>query len=140
LRGDDGTMLSKIYIAGMMYAKFLCRSQVIKVLPVSRGSAVVDYPQNEVVINNVSSGFDSHQLDSGNWKQTFLTGNPTRKFPKQVAFGEMGRVVIGGSDHGVVYVFNRKTAETVQILQHGERNMVQTITVSISPSFLGIDI
>ena len=30
-------------------------------------------------------------------------------FPKQVAFGEKGDVVVGGSDHGLVYVFDWKT-------------------------------
>jgi hypothetical protein len=38
-------------------------------------------------------------------------------------------VVVGGSDHGTVYVFDRKTASIVQLLQHSDCNMVQTITV-----------
>src|ERR1700730_14375156 len=95
----------------------------------SRGSAAVDVARNEIVIDNVFNGFDAHQLDSGTWRRTFATKSPTRKLPKQVAFGELCGVVGGGSDHGAVYVFDRKTAATVQILQHSDSTMVQTITV-----------
>jgi hypothetical protein len=96
---------------------------------VSRGSAAVDCARNEVVIDNIFNGFDAHQLDSGAWRRTFTTKSPTRKLPKQVAFGELCSVVVGGSDHGAVYVFDRKTAATVQVLQHCDCNMVQTVAV-----------
>jgi hypothetical protein len=48
----------------------------------------------------------------------------------------MRQVVVGGSDHGAVYVFDRKTAAVVQILPHSDWKMVQmvqTVTVSTSP-------
>jgi hypothetical protein len=105
-------------------------------LPLDRGSAAVDCPRNEVAIDNVLNGFDTHHLDTGAWKRTFPTKESTRKFPKQVAFGEMCQVVVGGSDHGTVYIFNRKTTAVVQILQHGDRKMVQmvqTVTMSTLP-------
>ncbi|KAG2361870.1 WD40-repeat-containing domain protein [Suillus spraguei] len=49
--------------------------------------------------------------------------------PKQVAFGEEGKVVVGGSDHGLVYIFDRKTGETLETLHHGH-GLVQTISIS----------
>jgi glucose dehydrogenase len=38
-------------------------------------------------------------------------------------------VVVEGSQHGSIYVFDRRTGETLQILKHAQDGMVQTITV-----------
>lgn len=45
-------------------------------------------------------------------------------------FGEDGKVVVGGSDHGVVYVFDRRTGSQLDILHHANAGLVQTIVVS----------
>ena len=45
-------------------------------------------------------------------------------------FGEDGKVVVGGSDHGVVYVFDRRTGSRLDILRHADAGLVQTIAVS----------
>lgn len=81
------------------------------------------------MVDSVASGFDLYQLDTATWKRNFPTGNASRKLPKQVAFGEDTKVVVGGSDHGVVYVFDRKSGLPVHVLRHGDRGMVQTLTV-----------
>jgi hypothetical protein len=52
--------------------------------------------------------------------------------PKQVVFGEEGKVVIGGSDNGLVYIFDRKTGQIIQTLRHTDVGLVQTITISIN--------
>jgi hypothetical protein len=54
---------------------------------------------------------------------------PSISQAKQVAFAEEGRVVVGGSEHGVVYIFNRLSGLTLATLDHGS-GMVQTIAVS----------
>jgi outer membrane protein assembly factor BamB len=77
----------------------------------------------------VEDGFDLHQLDNGTYIRTFPTGLAQKKFPKQVLFGEGGEVVVGGSDHGSIYVFDRRTGETLQVLKHAQDGLVQTITV-----------
>lgn len=81
------------------------------------------------MIDTVANGFSLYQLENAIWKRDFPTGTPSRKLPKQVAFGEDSKVVVGGSDHGVVYVFDKKTASPLQILRHGDQGMVQTLTV-----------
>ena len=83
------------------------------------------------MVDNVENGYDLHQLDTGHWKRNFPTGQPTRKVPKQVAFGERSKVIVGGSDHGAVYVFDRKTAFPLHVLSHGD-GLVQTLTVGSS--------
>ncbi|KAK7451278.1 hypothetical protein VKT23_012618 [Stygiomarasmius scandens] len=41
---------------------------------------------------------------------------PSQNWPKQVAFAESCRFVVSGSDHGLVYVFDRRSGELVQKL------------------------
>ena len=60
---------------------------------------------------------------------------PIRRHPKQVEFGEKGQVVVAGSDHGVVYVFDRMTGSKLAELKAAERGMVQTVTVC-SPNWI----
>ncbi|KAG2740646.1 hypothetical protein P692DRAFT_201810824 [Suillus brevipes Sb2] len=62
----------------------------------------------------------------------FIVGNATNGFtcvsvPKHVAFGAEGRLIIGGSDHGLVYVFERKSEKLLKSLQHSSTGLVQTI-------------
>lgn len=81
------------------------------------------------MVDTVANGFSLYQFENSVWKRDFPTGTPIRRLPKQVAFGEDSKVVVGGSDHGVVYVFDRKTASPLQILRHGDDEMVQTLAV-----------
>jgi hypothetical protein len=81
-------------------------------------------------VDNVNNGFNLHQLDSGSFVRNYPTGKPNKRFPRQAAFGEDGKVVVGGSDHGVVYVFNRRTGSRLDILRHANAGLVQTIAVS----------
>ena len=37
--------------------------------------------------------------------------------------------MVGGSDHGAVYVFDRKRGVQLQVLRHADNGMVQTVTV-----------
>ena len=51
------------------------------------------------------------------------------RYPKQVSFGEDGRILVGGSDHGAVYIFDTATACPMDLLRHSDCGLVQTITV-----------
>ncbi|KAI6017282.1 WD40-repeat-containing domain protein [Pisolithus microcarpus] len=53
-----------------------------------------------------------------------------KKVPKQVAFGEGSKVVIGGGSNGSVFVFDRRTGRPLATLQHTRGALVQTIGVS----------
>jgi hypothetical protein len=86
--------------------------------------------RNDFVVDTVANGFSLYQLDNASWKRNFPTGTPSRKLPKQVAFGEDSNVVVGGSDHGAIYVFDRETGSPLHVLRHGDGGMVQTVTVS----------
>lgn len=88
-------------------------------------------PKHEVVlIDNVEDGFDIFELEKGTSIRSFPTGTPTRYLPRQVDFAERARAVVGGSDHGSVYVFDRKTGAPLDVLRHTEGGLVQTVAVS----------
>jgi hypothetical protein len=53
-----------------------------------------------------------------------------------VAFGAEGRLVVGGSDNGLVYIFERKTGKLLETLHHSDAGLVQTIAVGVD--FIGI--
>ena len=69
--------------------------------------------------------------------RTFSAGTPIKRFPKQVIFAEDDTVVVGGSDHGAEYTFDRKTGTNLDKLVHSRRGLVQTITVSILFQMVG---
>ena len=97
--------------------------------PVS-GYAFIDQTQRFLVIDNISSGFDVWSLSSETHLKSLVTGEPTRFLPRHVAFAESANVVVGGSDHGVVYVFDRKSGAPIDVLDHVRPGLVQTIAVS----------
>jgi hypothetical protein len=85
--------------------------------------------RNQFVIDNVSDGFDLHQLDNSAYVRTFLTRDSNGTVPKEAVFGEDARIIIGGSDHGKIYIFDRRTGKNLQVLDHGDRSIVQAVTV-----------
>jgi hypothetical protein len=48
-----------------------------------------------------------------------------------VAFGAEGRLVVGGSDNGLVYIFKRKSGKLLETLHHSNAGLVQMIAVGI---------
>lgn len=84
------------------------------------------------MIDNASDGLDLFSLPNDQWLKHFPTGNWSFRFPMQVAFAESSSVVVGGSDHGLVYVFDVEDGEEIDRLRHGTRGLVQCVAVSVS--------
>jgi hypothetical protein len=101
------------------------------ILMFSRASAAVAMQKNQFVVDNAIDGFDVHQLDNGAYIRTLVTKPVVSTRSKQVAFVEHSAAVVGGSDHGQVYVFDRMSGKLLQTLDHQEDGMVQAIAVSI---------
>jgi hypothetical protein len=68
-------------------------------------------------------------METGTCIRAFPTNRPKMTVPKQVAFAEDSKVVVGGSDHGVLYVFDRRSGSRLDVLRHASEGLVQTITV-----------
>jgi len=82
------------------------------------------------VVNNASTGFDVYKIDSSLFVHTLSTGVPKRTYLKRVAFVSKGHAVVGGSDHGKVYIFDRRTGKVITTLRHAKDGGVETIAVS----------
>ncbi|KAL4066844.1 hypothetical protein J3A83DRAFT_4190064 [Scleroderma citrinum] len=86
--------------------------------------------KDRVVLATKTSGrmiFSLHRMVDSICIRTYNT-NPKKTYPKQVTLAEGGTVVIGRSDDGFIYVFNKATSELVQMLQHSFIGQVQTVT------------
>ena len=94
------------------------------------GNADIDLERRLCVVDNVGNGFDIYKIDSGHFVRTLVTREPIKTYPKGVAFANHCQAVVAGSDHGQVYIFNRKTGRIIKMLKHGKRDGVQTIDVS----------
>lgn len=81
------------------------------------------------MVDNAHDGFNLHDLEDAGYVRTFFAGVPSRQLPRQVAFAEKGKVVVGGSDQGVVYVFDRCTGAVVDRLNHARTGWIGTVTV-----------
>ena len=83
-----------------------------------------------MAIDNMKNGFDLYPPNRINVTKT-LAMQCTKNFVKKSAFGEAGRVLICGSDHGAVYIFSSSEGTNpLQVLKHGPRShMIQTVEV-----------
>jgi outer membrane protein assembly factor BamB len=77
----------------------------------------------------VGNGFDLYNLDTAEFVRTFPTKDPKETYPKGVAFVDRARAVVGGSDHGLVYIFQRKTGHLIDTLKYERRGGVETLAV-----------
>ncbi len=89
----------------------------------------MDEFQKNVVIDNMSTGFDVYALQRSTPAHSFEV--PTgRRYTREVVFGEKGAVIVGGSDHGKVYVFDLKSSTLAQLITHGKHtSLIQAIIV-----------
>ena len=79
----------------------------------------------------MAQGPSLYMLEDMQFLCEYPTGKPTKCFPKQVEFGEDSRVLVGSSDHGTIYMFDRKTVFMVETLQHEDDGLSQALTVSV---------
>lgn len=68
------------------------------------------------------SDFSLYQFPDMKMIQSFTIGktNQTCYCPNQSTFAESGSMVVTGSDHGQVYIFDANTGRLTEVLSHGE--------------------
>lgn len=103
---------------------------VLTILILDRGDAAFSEEDNAIAIDNTLDGFDLYSFDTGSFIKTFSATRGTTRYPRQVAFGEGGSVVIGGGNDGLIRVYDRRSGVTIDTLRHdsGTRGS-QTLTV-----------
>ncbi|KAG1896269.1 uncharacterized protein F5891DRAFT_936671, partial [Suillus fuscotomentosus] len=118
-----------IYVFGLYDGKLLLLLLLTcMLLTLPSGHAAVYQKCGVFVVDNATDGFTLYRLEGkGEPVRTFVTALPSLSVPKQVAFGEEGKVVVGGSDNGLAYIFDRKTGQVLETLHHTDAGLVQTI-------------
>ena len=91
----------------------------------------INYDCGNFAMDNVTKGFSLYSLEDMKFLHEYPTGKPTKRFPKQVEFGKEGQILVGGSDHGTIYIFDRKTGLVMDTLNHKDDGLAQAVTVSI---------
>ncbi|KAF9523948.1 WD40-repeat-containing domain protein [Crepidotus variabilis] len=128
----DGNESKDLCVFGL-YNGGLCTFETGRMLHVTdflcRGNAAINSNHRLCVIDNVGNGFDLYKLDTSNFVRTFVTKEPIKTYPKGVAFAHRGHAVVGGSDHGCVYIFDRRSGNVLHMLKHAQDGGVQTIAV-----------
>lgn len=81
------------------------------------------------VADNGVTGFDMHKLDTAIHLRNYYTGPAVDAVPKDVHFANNGELVVGGSDHGRIYVFEAESGQKIDTLQHATCGLVQAIAV-----------
>ena len=56
--------------------------------------------------------------------------NSQRRLPKEAAFSGNGTTVVGGSNQGLLYVWDQSNGAFLQQMKHPDGGFVQTVTVS----------
>ncbi|KIK56798.1 hypothetical protein GYMLUDRAFT_61829 [Collybiopsis luxurians FD-317 M1] len=91
------------------------------------GSAAADVVKSRYIIDDPSQGIALFRLNGGRLK-TFTVKETKGWRPRQVTFADECRVVVSGSDHGIVYIFDRRSGQMVDELSLGSDSWVQTVT------------
>ncbi|KAI6123810.1 hypothetical protein EDD16DRAFT_1704129 [Pisolithus croceorrhizus] len=127
MNAADGIILSEHCYDSVMYALFCPLIECLSHQD-CRGCAVVSLKKELVVIDNATNGFTLYPLDREDPIRYFVTEPQSVPVPKQVAFGEESKIIVGGSDNGSVYLFERRTGQMLAKLAHSKTGLVQTIT------------
>lgn len=80
------------------------------------------------MIDNTEDGFSIVDLSSAALVLA-LPAKVTRRVPKQVVWMDGHNSIAGGSDHGIIYVYDAETARVTGTLQHERDGLVQTVSV-----------
>lgn len=82
------------------------------------------------VADNIRNGFNLFNFDSSNFITNLLTLDPKKTYPNGVLFANKGNVLVRGSDHGIVYIFDTNTSKILHRLLHTMEGGVEAIAVS----------
>ncbi|KAK0460529.1 uncharacterized protein EV420DRAFT_1478300 [Desarmillaria tabescens] len=114
LRGADGNIMESIDTGGM-----IC----------PRGNTAMDCEKDVFCLDDPAQGVALYRLSDGVRVKTFPIEATKVPRPRQVAFAKNCRVIVSGSDHSIVYVFERRDSNVHQ-LDTGMEDHIQTVTAA----------
>lgn len=84
-----------------------------------------------MLIDDTDKGFCLYNVMNGGSVQIYIEQGIViqKRVPKEATFAENGRVVVGGSNHACVYVWDRNSGALLQKIRHPDGGLVQAVTV-----------
>ncbi|PPQ82449.1 hypothetical protein CVT24_002470 [Panaeolus cyanescens] len=107
----------------------------MRILNTRIGSASICHQTSDIIVDNMGPGFDLYAPNKCNPVKSFNVP-AKRYFVKKAAFGEMGGMVVCGSDHGLAYVFGVEEPSIIlqKILHGGAEERVPVVETGHSGS------
>ncbi|KAJ7242228.1 WD40-repeat-containing domain protein, partial [Mycena rebaudengoi] len=92
------------------------------------GDAGVNQRKGVFCIDDPFQGAALYRLDECRRVKTFgITMTKTFGRPRQVCFADDCTAIVSGSDHGIIYVFDRRTGEVIDRLRVDDQDWAQTV-------------
>jgi hypothetical protein len=91
------------------------------------GDATVNTKKGVFCIDDSAQGVGLYRLETGARIRTFPVAITKTTRPRQIDLAEDCSVIISGSDHGIVYAFDRRTGDTIDQIQIHPGDWVQTV-------------
>ncbi|KAK1233799.1 hypothetical protein PQX77_003026 [Marasmius sp. AFHP31] len=92
------------------------------------GHAVLSVRDDTIVLDDITQGVALYKLTGRSRIKTFPVPIQKKHRSRNVAFHDGGSSVLSGSDHGIVYVFDRRTGDITDTINIGVKDWVQSIT------------
>lgn len=89
----------------------------------------MDTRRGSVCIDDTEHGAILYRLDDHQRVRTFHIPVTKQQRPRQVRFVDDSRAIVMGSDHGIVYIFDRRSGDIIDQLVLKGKDWVQTIAV-----------
>ncbi|KAG2136744.1 hypothetical protein BD769DRAFT_1385124 [Suillus cothurnatus] len=118
-----------MYSEGSTQIAVRTRDKIVQVFGVYDGNFIKLKGDDGAVLKEYSCQSVIGHVAVNQKRGVFVVDNATdgKSVPKQVAFDAKGRLVVGGSDNGLVYIFERKSGKLLETLHHSNARLVQTI-------------
>ncbi|KAK7048785.1 WD40 repeat-like protein [Favolaschia claudopus] len=91
------------------------------------GDAVVDNRSGTFCVDDPDTGVLIYRLEDRRRMKVLNVPIEKENRPRQVRFGDDYRAIVVGSDHGIIYVFDRRTGAIIDRLKFEEQDFVQAI-------------
>ncbi|KAJ7719524.1 WD40-repeat-containing domain protein, partial [Mycena maculata] len=127
MRGNERELLVFGLHDGKMYRQFLGALGDRCSHVSDFGDAAVDTRRMTVCIDDTEHGAILYRLDDHQRVKTFPVPVTQAKRPRQVRFLDDSRAIVIGSDHGIVYIFDRRTGDIIDKLAVRGESWVQTL-------------
>ena len=84
-----------------------------------------------MLVDDTDNGFCLFSLMNGGLAQKYSQRGIVmqKRVPKEATFAENDSVIVGGSSHANVYIWNRNSGTLLQEIKHPDGGLVQAIAV-----------